>query len=124
MYRNGDFVDLCRGPHVPYSTMIQAFNSIRTSSTNWLGKVRRGLAGRLAELRGDDDVNYLCCISCLWGGGRGDSSNYLEKGKLNLSVSSERGLGRVSDSMVLALPAMSCLFCFSCGGEGGTRTMY
>ncbi|CAM9996705.1 unnamed protein product, partial [Ectocarpus sp. 13 AM-2016] len=39
VYRNGDFVDLCRGPHVPYSTMIQAFNSIRTSSTNWLGKV-------------------------------------------------------------------------------------
>eukprot|EP00904_Undaria_pinnatifida_P009307 jgi/Undpi1/5506/HiC_scaffold_2.g00785.m1 len=39
VYRNGDFVDLCRGPHVPYSTMIQAFNSTRTSSTNWLGKV-------------------------------------------------------------------------------------
>ena len=38
MYRNGDFVDLCRGPHVPYSTMIQTFNSTRTSSTNWLGK--------------------------------------------------------------------------------------
>ncbi|CAM9180076.1 unnamed protein product [Ascophyllum nodosum] len=39
VYRNGDFVDLCRGPHVPYSTVIQAFNSTRTSSTNWLGKV-------------------------------------------------------------------------------------
>lgn len=39
VYRNGDFVDLCRGPHVPYSTMIQAFSSTRTSSTNWLGKV-------------------------------------------------------------------------------------
>ena len=42
MYRNGDFVDLCRGPHVPYSTMIQAFNSTRTSATNWLGKVSGG----------------------------------------------------------------------------------
>ncbi|CAN0436058.1 unnamed protein product, partial [Laminaria digitata] len=40
VYRNGDFVDLCRGPHVPYSTVIQAFNSTRTSSTNWLGKVK------------------------------------------------------------------------------------
>ncbi|CAM9405474.1 unnamed protein product [Chrysoparadoxa australica] len=39
VYRNGDFIDLCRGPHVPYSTMIQAFATHRNSSTNWLAKV-------------------------------------------------------------------------------------
>lgn len=39
VYRSGDFIDLCRGPHVPYSTNIQAFSSTRSSSTNWLGKV-------------------------------------------------------------------------------------
>ncbi|CAM9886383.1 unnamed protein product, partial [Discosporangium mesarthrocarpum] len=39
VYRNGDFIDLCRGPHVPFSTMIQSFKSTRASATNWLGKV-------------------------------------------------------------------------------------
>eukprot|EP00611_Tribonema_gayanum_P010835 TRINITY_DN20953_c0_g1_i1.p1 TRINITY_DN20953_c0_g1~~TRINITY_DN20953_c0_g1_i1.p1 ORF type:complete len:780 (+),score=275.37 TRINITY_DN20953_c0_g1_i1:107-2446(+) len=38
VYKNGEFIDLCRGPHVPYSTMIQAFAATRNSSTNWLGK--------------------------------------------------------------------------------------
>jgi threonyl-tRNA synthetase len=36
--QNGEFIDLCRGPHVPYSTMIQAFAATRNSATNWLGK--------------------------------------------------------------------------------------
>lgn len=49
VYRNGDFVDLCRGPHLPYTTMIQAFNSVRTSATNWLGKVGRAVC-RLVSL--------------------------------------------------------------------------
>lgn len=39
VYKNGEFIDLCRGPHVPYSTMIQAFAATRNSATNWLAKV-------------------------------------------------------------------------------------
>lgn len=38
VYRNGDFIDLCRGPHVPYSTAIQAHAVLRHSASYWLGK--------------------------------------------------------------------------------------
>jgi len=37
VYRNGDLVDLCRGPHVPDTSKIKAFAVLRNSATNWLG---------------------------------------------------------------------------------------
>jgi len=40
VYRNGSFIDLCRGPHIPSSDMIKAYKTIRNSGTNWLGQVQ------------------------------------------------------------------------------------
>jgi len=37
VYRNGDLVDLCRGPHVTNTGRIKAFAATRHSATNWLG---------------------------------------------------------------------------------------
>mmetsp|Transcript_6212 Transcript_6212/g.8231 ORF Transcript_6212/g.8231 Transcript_6212/m.8231 type:complete len:777 (+) Transcript_6212:58-2388(+) len=37
VYRNGDLIDLCRGPHLPHTGKIQGFAAVRNSSTNWLG---------------------------------------------------------------------------------------
>jgi threonyl-tRNA synthetase len=37
VYRCGDLVDLCRGPHVPNTGRIKAFAATRHSATNWLG---------------------------------------------------------------------------------------
>ncbi|KAL7521023.1 hypothetical protein ACHAWX_005721 [Stephanocyclus meneghinianus] len=37
VYRCGDLVDLCRGPHVPNTGRIKAFATTRHSATNWLG---------------------------------------------------------------------------------------
>eukprot|EP00804_Cyclotella_cryptica_P019901 CCRYP_007831-RB/>CCRYP_007831-RB protein AED:0.00 eAED:0.00 QI:101/1/1/1/1/1/2/1448/407 len=37
VYRCGDLVDLCRGPHVPTTGRIKAFAATRHSATNWLG---------------------------------------------------------------------------------------
>lgn len=37
VYRCGDLIDLCRGPHVPHTGKVKAFAAIRHSSTNWLG---------------------------------------------------------------------------------------
>ncbi len=34
-YQQGDFVDLCRGPHVPHTGMIQVFKVMRTSGAYW-----------------------------------------------------------------------------------------
>ena len=37
MYRNGDLIDLCMGPHVPHTGKIKAFKMLRCSAAQWLG---------------------------------------------------------------------------------------
>jgi len=39
VYRNGNFVDLCRGPHLPNTKFIKATKILSHSATNWLGDV-------------------------------------------------------------------------------------
>lgn len=34
-YQQGDFVDLCRGPHIPHTGLIQAFKVMKTSGAYW-----------------------------------------------------------------------------------------
>uniref|UniRef100_A0A7S2SGE3 Probable threonine--tRNA ligase, cytoplasmic n=1 Tax=Rhizochromulina marina TaxID=1034831 RepID=A0A7S2SGE3_9STRA len=47
VYRNGDLIDLCRGPHIPSTGMIKAFSTLRGSSTNWLGDTENDSLQRL-----------------------------------------------------------------------------
>lgn len=37
VYKCGDLIDLCRGPHVPHTGKVKAFAATRHSATNWLG---------------------------------------------------------------------------------------
>lgn len=37
VYRNHDFVDLCRGPHLPSTGRIEAFKLLRTAGAYWRG---------------------------------------------------------------------------------------
>jgi len=37
VYRNGDLIDLCMGPHVPHTGKIKAFKTLRASAASWLG---------------------------------------------------------------------------------------
>lgn len=37
VYKCGDLIDLCRGPHVPNTGKVKAFSVTRHSATNWLG---------------------------------------------------------------------------------------
>jgi len=37
VYKCGDLVDLCRGPHVPHTGRIKAFSTTMHSATQWLG---------------------------------------------------------------------------------------
>jgi threonyl-tRNA synthetase len=37
VYKCGDLIDLCRGPHVPHTGKVKAFCATRHSATNWLG---------------------------------------------------------------------------------------
>eukprot|EP01031_Cornospumella_fuschlensis_P028559 gene28559-34471_t len=39
VYKCGNFVDLCMGPHLPHTQRVKAFACNKTSSTNWLGNV-------------------------------------------------------------------------------------
>lgn len=34
-YQQGDFIDLCRGPHIPHTGLIQAFKVMKTSGAYW-----------------------------------------------------------------------------------------
>jgi len=40
VYRNGDLIDLCVGPHVPHTGKIKAFTTLRSSASQWLGDVK------------------------------------------------------------------------------------
>jgi threonyl-tRNA synthetase len=46
-YRQGDFVDLCRGPHVPSTGHIRAFKLTSTSGAYWRGDERRPMLQRI-----------------------------------------------------------------------------
>ncbi|KAK9712590.1 hypothetical protein K7432_007060 [Basidiobolus ranarum] len=36
LYKCGDFIDLCRGPHVAHTGQIRAFDLLKTASAHWL----------------------------------------------------------------------------------------
>ena len=38
-YRQGEFVDLCRGPHIPHAGMIRAFKVLSVAGSHWKGDV-------------------------------------------------------------------------------------
>mmetsp|Transcript_14440 Transcript_14440/g.31511 ORF Transcript_14440/g.31511 Transcript_14440/m.31511 type:complete len:800 (+) Transcript_14440:51-2450(+) len=37
VYKSGDLIDLCRGPHLPHTGKVKAFAATKHSATNWLG---------------------------------------------------------------------------------------
>jgi len=47
LYRQGDFIDLCRGPHVPSTGAIKAFKLLSTSGAYWRGDERNPMLQRI-----------------------------------------------------------------------------
>ncbi len=47
LYRQADFVDLCRGPHVPSTGKIKAFKLISTAGAYWRGDERNPMLQRI-----------------------------------------------------------------------------
>lgn len=39
VYKCGDLIDLCTGPHIPSTKIIKAFKVMKNSSSHWLSKV-------------------------------------------------------------------------------------
>jgi len=47
LYRDGDFVDLCRGPHVPSAGRVGAFKLLSAAGAYWRGDERRPMLQRI-----------------------------------------------------------------------------
>jgi threonyl-tRNA synthetase len=47
LYQNGDFVDLCRGPHIPHTGMIKGFKLLKISGAYWRADQTREQLQRL-----------------------------------------------------------------------------
>ncbi len=47
VFRNGPFVDLCRGPHVPTTGLVQHFKLLNTAGAYWRGDEKRQMLQRI-----------------------------------------------------------------------------
>ncbi|MGA9851573.1 MAG: threonine--tRNA ligase [Gammaproteobacteria bacterium] len=47
LYRQGDFIDLCRGPHVPSTGKLKAFNLTKVAGAYWRGDSRNEMLQRI-----------------------------------------------------------------------------
>jgi threonyl-tRNA synthetase len=47
LYRQGDFIDLCRGPHVPSTGHIRAFKLLSSSGAYWRGDEKNAMLQRI-----------------------------------------------------------------------------
>ena len=47
LYRQGDFIDLCRGPHVPSTGKLKAFKLMRVSGAYWRGDSNNEMLQRI-----------------------------------------------------------------------------
>jgi len=47
LYKQGDFVDLCRGPHIPLTGMIKAFKLLNVAGAYWRGDEKNKMLQRI-----------------------------------------------------------------------------
>ncbi len=47
LYRQGEFIDLCRGPHVPSTGRLRAFKLTKTAGAYWRGDARNEMLARI-----------------------------------------------------------------------------
>ena len=62
LYREGDFVDLCRGPHVPSTGRLKVFKLMKVAGAYWRGDSKNEMLQRIygtAWARKEDQEAYL-----------------------------------------------------------------
>jgi len=65
LYREGDFVDLCRGPHVPSTGKLKVFKLMKVAGAYWRGDSRNEMLQRIygtAWARKEDQDAYLAML--------------------------------------------------------------
>jgi len=76
VYKCGDLIDLCRGPHVAHTGKVKAFAATRHSACSWLGDTKNDALQRMYGISFPDKkmlkvwkinqekVSWLSMISC------------------------------------------------------------
>ena len=62
LYREGDFIDLCRGPHVPSTGKLKVFKLMKVAGAYWRGDSKNEMLQRIygtAWARKEDQDRYL-----------------------------------------------------------------
>ncbi len=65
LYREGDFIDLCRGPHVPSTGKLKVFKLMKLAGAYWRGDSKNEMLQRIygtAWVRKEDQDAYLHMI--------------------------------------------------------------
>jgi threonyl-tRNA synthetase len=93
LYRQGDFIDLCRGPHVPGTDKLRAFKLMKVAGAYWRGDSSNQMLSRIygtAWLNDKDLKAYLFQIE------EAEKRDHRKIGKaLNLFHQQEEGPGMV-----------------------------
>jgi threonyl-tRNA synthetase len=72
LYRQGDFVDLCRGPHVPSTGRIKAFKLMKLAGAYWRGDSRNAMLQRIYGTCWSDDKSLHAYLTRLEEAGKRD----------------------------------------------------
>lgn len=62
LYRQGDFIDLCRGPHVPSTSRLKVFKLMKLAGAYWRGNSGNEMLQRIygtAWIKKEDQAAYL-----------------------------------------------------------------
>ena len=65
LYREGDFIDLCRGPHVPSTGRLKVFKLMKVAGAYWRGDSKNEMLQRIygtAWARKEDQEAYLTML--------------------------------------------------------------
>ncbi|MBS1209511.1 MAG: threonyl-tRNA synthetase [Proteobacteria bacterium] len=72
LYRQGDFVDLCRGPHVPSTGRLKAFKLMKVAGAYWRGNANNAMLQRIYGTCWGDDKALAAYLHRLEEAGKRD----------------------------------------------------
>ena len=72
LYRQGEFIDLCRGPHVPSTGRIKAFKLMKLAGAYWRGDSRNAMLQRIYGTCWPDEKSLIAHLTRLEEAGKRD----------------------------------------------------
>jgi threonyl-tRNA synthetase len=93
-YQQGDFIDLCRGPHIPHSGVLRAFKLTSVAGAYWRGDERNAMLQRIYGTAFSDDESLKKYLTFLEEAQRRDHRRLGKELDL-FSFSDEVGAGMV-----------------------------